>query len=71
MLIRGSTLNFGGFLGIPLLFSIKIPALGLIVAGPLAVIISSFADQRHQAARDRGVRDRDDRLRAASCSRRC
>jgi putative tricarboxylic transport membrane protein len=43
MLIRGSTLNFGGIFGIPVLFSIKVPALGLIVAGPLAVIISSFA----------------------------
>jgi hypothetical protein len=43
MLIRGSTLNFGGVLGIPLIGSIRIPALGLIVAGPLAVIISAFA----------------------------
>jgi hypothetical protein len=43
MLIRGSTLNFGGFFGIPVLFSVKVPALGLIVAGPLAVIISAFA----------------------------
>lgn len=43
MLIRGSTLNFGGIFGIPVLFSIKVPALGLIVAGPLAVVISSFA----------------------------
>jgi hypothetical protein len=43
MLIRGSTLNFGGIFGIPVLFSVKMPALGLIVAGPLAVIISGFA----------------------------
>ena len=43
MLIRGSTLNFGGIFGIPVLGSVKIPALGLIVAGPLAVFISSFA----------------------------
>jgi hypothetical protein len=43
MLIRGSTLNFGGILGIPVLASIKIPSLGLIVAGPLAVIVSAFA----------------------------
>ena len=43
MLIRGSTLHVGGILGIPVLASIKVPALGLIVAGPLAVIISSFA----------------------------
>jgi hypothetical protein len=43
MLIRGSTLNFGGIFGIPVLASIKIPGLGLVVAGPLAVIISSFA----------------------------
>ena len=45
MVIRGSTLNFGGFFGIPLLATVKVPALGLLVAGPLAVIISSFADQ--------------------------
>jgi len=43
MLVRGSTLNIGGFFGIPLLASVKIQQLGLIVAGPLAVIISSFA----------------------------
>jgi hypothetical protein len=43
MLIRGSTLHFGGILGIPVLASIKIPSLGLIVAGPLSVIISAFA----------------------------
>jgi hypothetical protein len=43
VVIRGSTLNFGGILGIPLLATIKVPALGLIVGGPLAVIISSFA----------------------------
>jgi hypothetical protein len=43
MLIRGSTLNFGGIFGIPVLFSVKVPALGLIVAGPLAVIISAYA----------------------------
>jgi len=45
MVIRGSTLNFGGFFGIPLLATVKVPTLGLLVAGPLAVIISSFADQ--------------------------
>ena len=45
MVIRGSTLNFGGFAGIPVLASIKVPSLGLVVAGPLAVIISSFADK--------------------------
>jgi hypothetical protein len=43
MLVRGSTLVFGGIFGIPVLASIKVPALGLIVAGPLAVIISAFA----------------------------
>jgi putative tricarboxylic transport membrane protein len=43
MLIRGSTLNFGGVLGIPLLASVRIPPLGLVVAGPLAVIVSAFA----------------------------
>jgi putative tricarboxylic transport membrane protein len=45
MLIRGSTLNFGGIFGIPVLASVKIPSLGLIVAGPLAVVISAFADK--------------------------
>jgi hypothetical protein len=45
MLVRGSTLNIGGILGIPVLASIKVPGLGLIVAGPLAVIISAFASR--------------------------
>jgi Tripartite tricarboxylate transporter TctB family len=36
--IRGSTLSLAGL-------SLKIPQLGLIVAGPLAVIISSMADK--------------------------
>ena len=45
ILIRGSTLNFGGILGIPLLATVKVPGLGLIAAGPLSVIISSFADK--------------------------
>ncbi len=45
MLIRGSTLNFGGFAGIPVVASVKIPSLGLIVAGPLSVIICAFADK--------------------------
>ncbi len=43
--IRGSTLTFGGFGGLPLLASVKVPPLGLVVAGPLAVIFSSFADK--------------------------
>jgi hypothetical protein len=45
MVIRGSTLNFGGVLGIPVLASVHIPALGLIVGGPLAVIVSSLAEK--------------------------
>ena len=45
LLIRGSTVNFGGVLGIPLLATVKVPGLGLVVAGPLAVIISAFADK--------------------------
>jgi hypothetical protein len=45
MLIRGSTLNFGGVLGIPLIASVRIPPLGLVVAGPLAVVVSAFADR--------------------------
>jgi hypothetical protein len=45
MLIRGSTLTLGGFAGLPAIASIKIPPLGLIVAGPLAVMVSSLADK--------------------------
>jgi hypothetical protein len=45
VLIRGSTLTLGGIAGIPLLASAKVPPLGLVVAGPLAVIFSSFADK--------------------------
>jgi hypothetical protein len=45
LVIRGSTLNFGGILGIPVLASVKIPGLGLVVAGPLSVIVSSFAEK--------------------------
>jgi hypothetical protein len=45
MVIRGSTLSFGGFAGIPLLGTVRIPSLGLIVAGPLSVIVSSFASK--------------------------
>jgi putative tricarboxylic transport membrane protein len=43
MVLRGSLLKFGGFFGIPVLFSIKVPEMGLIVAGPLAVVISAYA----------------------------
>jgi hypothetical protein len=45
LLIRGSDLTFGGVLGIPVLASFKIPGLGLIVAGPLAMIVSAFAEK--------------------------
>jgi hypothetical protein len=45
MFIRGSTLTLGGFAGLPLLGSLKVPPLGLIVAGPLAVMFSSLADK--------------------------
>jgi hypothetical protein len=45
LLIRGSDLTFGGVLGIPVLASFKIPGLGLIVAGPLSVIVSAFAEK--------------------------
>jgi hypothetical protein len=45
LLIRGSDLTFGGVLGIPVLASLKIPGLGLIAAGPLAVIVSAFAEK--------------------------
>jgi hypothetical protein len=43
--IRGSTLDIGGLFGIPVVATIKIPALGLVVAGPLSVIVSAFADK--------------------------
>ena len=43
--IRGSTLSLGGFAGLPAVASVKVPSLGLIVAGPLAVIFSAFADK--------------------------
>lgn len=43
LVIRGSTLTFGGILGIPVLASVKIPSLGLIVAGPLAMMVSGLA----------------------------
>lgn len=43
--IRGSTLTLGGFAGLPALASVKVPPLGLIVAGPLAVMFSSLADK--------------------------
>jgi putative tricarboxylic transport membrane protein len=43
LVIRGSTLNIGGALGIPVLATFHIPQLGLLVGGPLAVVISSFA----------------------------
>jgi hypothetical protein len=45
LFIRGSTLTFGDIFGIPVLATVKVPGLGLIVAGPLAVIISAFADR--------------------------
>jgi hypothetical protein len=43
IVLRGSLLKFGGIFGIPVLFTVKVPELGLIVAGPLAVIISAYA----------------------------
>jgi hypothetical protein len=43
--IRGSTLTLGGFAGLPELGSLRVPPLGLVVAGPLAVMVSSFADK--------------------------
>jgi Tripartite tricarboxylate transporter TctB family len=49
MVIRGSTLTLGGFAGLPAVGSIKVPPLGLIVAGPLAVIFSSLADKDTRA----------------------
>lgn len=43
LMIRGSTLTIGGILGIPVIASFKIPALGLIVAGPVAMLVSGLA----------------------------
>jgi hypothetical protein len=43
LVIRGSTLTIGGILGLPVLASFKIPALGLVVAGPLAMLVSGLA----------------------------
>jgi hypothetical protein len=43
LVIRGSTLTIGGILGIPIIASFKIPSLGLIVAGPLAMLVSGLA----------------------------
>ena len=43
--IRGSTLSLGGFGGIPEVASVRVPPLGLVVAGPLAVIVSSMASR--------------------------
>jgi Tripartite tricarboxylate transporter TctB family len=45
VVIRGSTLTLGGFAGLPQLASVKVPPLGLIVAGPLAVVFSSLASK--------------------------
>jgi Tripartite tricarboxylate transporter TctB family len=43
IVIRGSTLTLGGFAGLPTIASFKVPPLGLVVAGPLAVMVSSMA----------------------------
>lgn len=45
MLIRGSTLTLGGFAGLPAVASVKVPAMGMLVAGPLSVIFAAFADK--------------------------
>ena len=47
--IRGATLSFAGLV-------LTIPPLGLVVAGPLAVIFSSLADRAHAPHRDRALR---------------
>lgn len=46
VLIRGSTLTLGGFAGLPAVASVKVPPMGLLVAGPVAVIFASFADRQ-------------------------
>jgi hypothetical protein len=45
VLIRGSTLTLGGVAGLPAIASVKVPALGMLVAGPVAVVFASFADK--------------------------
>ena len=45
VLIRGSTLTLGGFGGVPAIASVKVPPMGLLVAGPIAVVFASFADK--------------------------
>jgi hypothetical protein len=45
VVIRGSTLTLGGFAGIPTLASVRVPPLGLIVAGPLTILFSSLASK--------------------------
>jgi hypothetical protein len=45
VVIRGSTLTLGGFAGIPTLASARVPPLGLVVAGPLAILFSSLASK--------------------------
>ena len=45
LLIRGSTLTIGGIFGIPELASFKIPPFGLIVAGPVAMLVSGLASR--------------------------
>ena len=43
VVIRGSTLTLGGFAGLPTLASVRVPPLGLVVAGPLTIMFSSLA----------------------------
>jgi hypothetical protein len=45
MLIRGSTLTLGGFAGLPAIASVKVPPMGMLIAGPVAVVFASFADK--------------------------
>ena len=45
VVIRGSMLTLGGFAGIPTLASVRVPSLGLVVAGPLAILVSSLASK--------------------------
>ena len=45
VVIRGSTLTLGGFAGLPALAPVRVPPLGLVVAGPLAVLAASLASR--------------------------
>ena len=50
VLIRGSTLTLGGIAGLPAIASVKVPPMGMLVAGPVAVVVAAFADKQTRLA---------------------